>query len=292
LASGLEQLYQEAALRERVARDPVELPHRYHRREDVELVALLCASLAYGRVEGFKPRLESLLAKMGDSPARLAMTMTPTQAAELLHGFIYRFNVATDVAILLSGAGRLLAEEGTLEGPLARAWQKTGDLHSALSAFTQALRKGSWAQLRPERGLDHLVPSPLGPGAAKRLNLFLRWMVRGPDEVDFGLWKQLPSSALVIPLDTHVHRMARHLGLTRRNELSWKTALEVTRGLAQIDPNDPVRFDFALCHFGMSGRCPLALSATHCADCALLEVCGSRIARQARRAKIAGVAKT
>jgi uncharacterized protein (TIGR02757 family) len=287
LRERLEALHREAALVERVKHDPLELPHRYSRRADVEVAALLSASLAYGRVEGFKPKLELLLKKMGASPARFVEQLNVTGAAEVLQGFVYRFNVGMDLGILLLGMQRLLLEEGTLEGPVARTLATGGGLHEALGAFTRALRSGPRAALRkrlgPERGLDHLLPSPLGPGAAKRLCLFLRWMVRGPDGVDFGLWRGVPPSALVIPLDTHVHRMARNLGLTRRRDLSWRTALEVTEALREVDPEDPVRFDFALCHFGMSGRCPAASELERCARCELLPVCKSGRARVAHR---------
>src|SRR5439155_19170277 len=134
--------------------------------------------------------------------------------------------------------------QGALENAFPRPGRGEGQgegrapLHQALNQFTTTLRAAAPASqiaraLGPTRGLAHLLPSPLGPGAAKRLNLYLRWMVRGPDGVDLGLWRRVPRSALVIPLDTHVHRMARHLGLTRRNDLSWKTALEVPRRRAR-----------------------------------------------------------
>ena len=133
--------------------------------------------------------------------------------------------------------------------------------------------------LGPARGLQHLLPVPLGPGAAKRLNMFLRWMVRGPDQVDLGLWRAIPPSALVIPLDTHIGRISLRLGLTRRKDLSWRTAVEITRNLARIDAADPVRFDFPLCHHGMSGVCAPRARVEACAGCELRSVCrvGARL---------------
>jgi endonuclease III len=100
--------------------------------------------------------------------------------------------------------------------------------------------------------------------------------VRGPDAVDLGLWRGVPASALVVPLDTHVHRVARALGLTARPDASWRTAEEITAALRRIDPADPVRFDFALCHMGMSGRCPARRDAGRCAACVLGDACLSR----------------
>jgi endonuclease III len=98
-------------------------------------------------------------------------------------------------------------------------------------------------------------------------------MVRGPDGVDLGIWKGVPAAALVVPLDTHVARVARRLGLTRRSDLSWRTAEEITAALRVADPGDPVRFDFALCHLGMSGHCPPRRDPARCASCVLAGGC-------------------
>jgi uncharacterized protein (TIGR02757 family) len=263
--------------RARIGFDPVEFPHRYTDARDIEVSALLAAALAYGRADLFRPKVDELLRRMGASPADYVRELEVAGARELLHGFVYRFNVGTDVAVLLLGMGRALREHGSLEALFVRGWQAHGSIHGALSDFTAELRDVPMGELRrelgPERGLHHLLPSPLGAGAAKRLNLYLRWMVRGPDAVDFGIWKQVPASALVIPLDTHIGRIARHLGLTRRKDLSWRTAQEVTQSLRRLDEADPVRYDFALCHYGMSGVCPAKPVAEHCARCLLLPSC-------------------
>jgi endonuclease III len=104
-------------------------------------------------------------------------------------------------------------------------------------------------------------------------------MVRGPDEVDLGIWSGIDRSALVVPLDTHVARIARYLGLTRRRDLSWRTAAEITASLRRIDPGDPIRFDFVLCHLGMSGACPPRRDPACCAACPLSEACLARARR-------------
>jgi uncharacterized protein (TIGR02757 family) len=264
--------------RARISSDPVEFPHRYTDPRDIEVSALLAAALAYGRADLFRPKVDALLKRMGSSPAAFMKTLDVPGARELLHGFVYRFNVGTDVAVLLLGMGRALREHGSLESLFLRGWEAHGAMHGALGAFTAALRDVPMGELRralgKERGLHHLLPSPLGPGAAKRLNLYLRWMVRGPDAVDFGIWKRVPASALLIPLDTHIGRISRHLGLTRRKDLSWRTAEEVTASLRRLDAADPVRYDFALCHYGMSGVCPAKPIAANCEKCLLLPSCG------------------
>ena len=273
---------------QRMAFDPVEIPHRYADPRDVEVSALICASLAYGRVDLFKPKLEELHRHMGASPAAFVRGLTVRDAAAWLRPFVYRFNVGTDIAALLMGIGAALRGHGSLEALFVERLEAAGgSVEKALGGFTRAIRGGApMAELRKamgkERGLHHLLPA-VGGGAAKRLNLYLRWMVRGPDAVDFGIWKRVSPAALVIPLDTHIHRMARHLGFTRRKTAGWKTAEEITAALRRLDPADPVKFDFALCHFGMSGACPLRPSRATCAACPLLPACGTGKRMKGRR---------
>jgi uncharacterized protein (TIGR02757 family) len=286
----------QAPQRARIAEDPVELPHRYREPRDIEVAALLSASLAYGRVDLFKPKVEALLGQMGRSPAGFVTGLDAAGAARLLDGFVYRFNVATDVAVLLLGMGKALRRHGSLEALFLQGLEPRSEgegedaWHAALGRFTGALRQVPLGPLEkrlgPVRGLGHLLPSPLGPGAAKRLNLYLRWMVRGPDEVDFGIWRGVPASRLLIPLDTHIARISGRIGLTRRKDLGWKTAVEITSALRAVDPEDPVRFDFALCHHGMSGRCAPSPVRVECERCALRPVCrvGQRLKLETRAA--------
>jgi uncharacterized protein (TIGR02757 family) len=255
--------------------DPVELPHRYRDPRDIEVAALLSAALAYGRVDLFKPRLTALLDALGPSPADVAQNSTPVQLLERARGFSYRMTDARDVACLLYGAGAILREHGSLGACFAKQYRN--DLRAALGAFVDQLCAPDFTPITGKRGptrrLKHLLPHPDRGSACKRLNLFLRWMVRGPDGVDFGLWKDVPRSALVVPLDTHVHRIGRFIGLTSRKDLSWRTAEEVTRRLRALDPEDPVRYDFALSHLGISGTCASRKDARRCAGCPLKPIC-------------------
>lgn len=267
--------------------DPVEFPRRYRDPRDVEVSALLSACLAYGRVDLFKAQLERLHGALGSSPAATVRALDVAGAARLLDGFVYRFNVPADLAVLLLGMGEALRTHGSLEALFARQLQREGSLRPALRGFSLALQSVSRVPIErvlgPVRGLHHLLPSADSGGAYKRLNLFLRWMVRGPDAVDLGTWRVPGTEALVIPLDTHVARMARHLGLTRRRDLGWRTAEEITGALRAVDPQDPTRFDFALCHFSMAGRCPPRPTRDDCARCLLREVCGPGRRRTAGR---------
>ncbi|MEN9798627.1 MAG: hypothetical protein RL653_2323 [Pseudomonadota bacterium] len=266
--------------------DPVEFPRRYRDPRDVEVSALLSACLAYGRVDLFKAQLERLHRALGPSPAGTVRTLDAAGAARLLDGFVYRFNVPADLAVLLLGMGEALRTHGSLEALFARQFEREGALRPALRGFSLALqsvaREPIERELGPVRGLHHLLPSADSGGAYKRLNLFLRWMVRGPDAVDLGTWRVPGPAALVVPLDTHIARMARQLGLTRRRDLGWRTAEEITDALRAVDPADPTRFDFALCHFSMAGRCPPRPTRDACERCLLRELCGPGRRRTAR----------
>jgi uncharacterized protein (TIGR02757 family) len=261
----------------RIARDPIELVHRYSRADDREIVGLLASSVAYGRVDLFKPRLAALLARLGPNPSAVAREAAPKEILALTAQFNYRMTGPGDIGALIAAGGRAQARFGSL-GALARTCFDAADglQREALDRFVTTL----WQiDLRPfvgqrklTRRLAHLVASPGGQSACKRLNLYVRWMVRGPDGVDFGLWP-LPASALVIPLDTHVHRISRFLGLTRRTDLSWRTAEDITARLRHLDPEDPVKYDFALSHLGISGDCPARPDPTCCARCPLRPIC-------------------
>jgi uncharacterized protein (TIGR02757 family) len=259
---------------DRVKADPVEFPHRYSDPRDIECVALLSASLAYGRADLFKPKIAGILEGLGGSPAKALAALTVKDAAQLLKGFVYRFNLPADLGVLLLGMGALLNEHGSLESAFLSgrtdSWQQT------LARFADSVRLAAPERevkkvMGPTRGLSHLLPSAEA-GAAKRLNLYLRWMVRR-DEIDFGVWDRISPADLLIPLDTHVMRLSKWLGLTTRATLGWATAEEVTASLRLLDPADPVRYDCAICHYGMSGACPVKPVKKNCATCQLRSRC-------------------
>ena len=146
-------------------------------------------------------------------------------------------------------------------------------LRDALAAWCDAIRAaGGLRRDGARRGPAHLLPDPRGPSGSKRLMLFLRWMVRPADGVDLGLWDVDPSR-LLVPVDVHIHRLARNLGFTRRRDLSWRTTEEITAALARFDARDPVRYDFSLCHMGMLQRCPSRRDETRCEGCGVQPVC-------------------
>ena len=290
LRPALDRLAADVDAPARLRADPVELPRRYPDPSDAEVAGLLAASLAYGRADLFKPQLERVLVAMGPHPARFADYFARRPDAAAFEGFRYRFNQPPDIAALVAAAGASRARHGSLGARFAALLGASASapepMRAALAAFARELREAPEARAalgrRPPRGLLHLLPDAARAGACKRWNLYLRWMVRGPDAVDLGIWPGVPRSALVVPLDTHVARISRHLGLTDREDLSWRTAAEVTASLRALDPDDPVRYDFALCHLGMSGACPPRRDACRCAACGLREHCRARASGSAR----------
>ncbi|GEJ57907.1 TIGR02757 family protein [Anaeromyxobacter diazotrophicus] len=277
----LEQLERGFDKRARLGFDPVELPRRHADPADQEVAGLFAAALAYGRADLFKPQLERVLGEMGPSPARFCDRFARAPRPGAFAGFRYRFNLPEDVAALAAAAGHLRLLHGSLGARFAALLAgEGGQLRPALARFARELREAPPARAllarRGPRGLAHLLPDAGLAGACKRWHLYLRWMVRGPDAIDLGVWRGVPPAALLVPLDTHVARIARHLGLTRREDMSWRTAEEITAGLRLLDPADPVRFDFVLCHLGMSGACPLRRDPARCAQCALAPACRAR----------------
>lgn len=254
-----------------LATDPLRFAHRYADPDDRALVALLAALMAFGRVATIGQKLEDLCARLGPRPAQTARADDRAALRERLRGFRHRTFRGPDVADLVFALGAQLRRDGRVLAGLERAWSEHGALRPAVAAWVASLRALAWPD-GPDRAQSHLLPDPLGPSASKRLMLFLRWVVRRGG-VDLGL-AAMPASALVIPVDVHVHRIARNLGLTARADASWRTAEEITAALRRLSPDDPVQYDFALCHLGIAGRCPSSRAhPDRCEGCALRPVC-------------------
>ncbi len=277
------------ATQDRLARradDPVEFVHRYTSADDREIVGLLAAALAFGNVVVVRRSVAEVLQRLGEGPASVVRGSSAQELERRLRGFRHRVYGAADVATMLANAGRLCREHGSLGSAYAAALASTGDPVAALAHFADALR----GPPPVGRGLAHLVPDPRKGSASKRLWLYLRWMVRPADGVDLGQWPVSPA-VLRIPVDTHVLRIGRNLGLTRRTDASARTSDEITASLRELDAEDPVRYDFALCHLGVSRACPSRRVDATCRACSLEDVCLARAGRldAARRPEAARI---
>lgn len=263
LRDRLDALVASRDVRRHLADDPVSFVHAAA-PGDREVVGLVAALLAFGNVKAVRASIRRVL----EATAGLELARVGEAAiAARLAGFRHRVYTGRDVARVLHRAATLQAAHGTLGELYARCLAEAPDARETLARFADALRGPN-----TRRSLAHLVPDPRKGSACKRLVLYLRWMARPADGVDFGMWP-VAASTLMIPVDTHVHRIARNLGLTRRKDASWRTATEITAGLARLDPRDPVKYDFAICHLGVSRDCPSRRDETKCARCELRSVC-------------------
>jgi uncharacterized protein (TIGR02757 family) len=273
----------------RVAADPVGLVHRYADPREQEVVGLYAAALAYGRVSLFLPILEELLGRLGRNPAAKSRELAladPGDALDLTEGLSYRMTRPRDLAELLRVTGAALARHGSLERLFLSCQDESEpDLAGALGRFRDELLERAPPDIdRTRIGLRRLLPDVKQGSASKRLFLYLRWMVRR-DAVDLGAWPRVSAARLVMPLDAHIYRFARALGLTTRASPDLKAAREVTDGLRALDPRDPLRYDFHLCHLGMEEGCRGRRHEPTCTPCPLRSACVLYNARPRSRPK-------
>ncbi|MBW1860369.1 MAG: TIGR02757 family protein [Deltaproteobacteria bacterium] len=248
----LEQLYLRYNRREFIHPDPLEFVYLYKDSADREIVALIASSLAYGRVGQILKSVAGVLAPMVPSPSVFVAESSLETIQKTLCDFKHRFATGDHLASLLSGIKQVLKRYGSLHACFMAGMSNDDTVLPALAHF--AAEVTAYA----DGGAGHLVPSPDRGSACKRLNLFLRWMVRS-DDVDPGEWESVSPSKLIVPLDTHMHRISLSLGLTRRKQANMATAKEITEAFRQISPEDPVKYDFALTRLGMKGDEELAV---------------------------------
>ena len=231
-----------------VSPDPLEVLYDYEDLRDREIAGLIASSLAYGNVKAMLPAIRSVLDLLGPAPAATLQSARPATLRRRLRGFRYRFTSGDQLAGLLAAAASVIAEYGSLEACLG-AHQAVEDetILPALGGFVEALAAAAPCSLA------HLVPHPANGSACKRLNLFLRWMVRR-DAIDPGGWERVRPDQLIMPLDTHVHRTALSRGWTRRKTADLAAAMEITAVLRVIRPDDPLRYDFAITRPGIRGE--------------------------------------
>ena len=249
----LEKLYASYHRRELVHPDPLEFLYGYRALRDREVVALVASSLAYGRVAQILKSVSTVLERMDPSPSDFLLNSSLGSLLSTFSDFKHRFTTGEDLALMLWNAKGLIEKYDSLYAYFT-ALSNDGDdtVLPALSAFVRALTPS-----RQKNGKFSLMPSPHQGSACKRLNLFLRWMVR-KDEVDPGGWDSIPASKLIVPLDVHMHRICLFLKLTKRKQGDLRTALDITKAFRRIAPEDPVRYDFVITRLGIRKDMDLA----------------------------------
>ncbi|GAB2567005.1 TIGR02757 family protein [Spirosoma areae] len=243
-----------------IERDPISIPHRFNRKQDVEIMGFWAAVLAWGQRPVILKKATELVDLMDGAPYEFIRNHTETDLNRFL-SFKHRTFNATDALYFLHFFRQYYQQNDSLEDAfLPDGYFLTpggrplpfNPVETGLIAFHD--RFCSLADFFPERTRKHIA-TPARNSSCKRLLMFLRWMVRQDDRgVDFGIWKRLLPNQLIIPIDVHVNRVARHLGLLTRPQTDWKAALELTETLRQFDPTDPVRYDFALFGLGVEGE--------------------------------------
>jgi uncharacterized protein (TIGR02757 family) len=258
LAVVLDSLYKSYNRTESAA-DPVHLVRPFRRDDDREIAGFCAAALAFGRVASVLNSITTLFGVMGPQPARFVRTFDPEASHIPLRDMVHRWTKGVDLVALLWILRQMLEQKGSIEGFFAEGYSPDqDDIGPALDSFsTRALalditRAYKGVPARP--GVCYFFPRPSKGSACKRLNLYLRWMVRS-DEIDLGAWRRIPAAKLIVPLDTHVIRLGRCLRLTKYTSPGWRMASDITASLRALDPMDPVRFDFSICHVGMMNAC-------------------------------------
>jgi len=257
--------------------DPLELALRYGDPLDQECAALIAAAFAYGRAELVVAHAGDVLDRMGQSPYRyLSDEFTRREATRRFRGFSHRFHKEPELIAFLAHVADSVRRHGSLGALFQSCYVGSdADIGPSLARFVEALTLPFEAPAESpaqRRAVAYLISSPRDGSACKRMNLFLRWMVRS-EVPDLGLWTFVDPAKLVIPLDTHIHRIATFLGLTARRSADWKTARNVTDALAVFNRRDPVRYDYALCRLGILDRCSRRRRKENCDVCLLRDVC-------------------
>ena len=266
------------------ASDPVHKVRPFTDPADREIAGFCAGALAFGRVASVLNSIDTLFGMIGPQPARFVRTFEPEKASRAMRGMVHRWIRGDDLVALLWILRQMLEHSGSIEKFFLEGFEEHHeDVAVALESFSRralALDVGRAYGSKPRRaGVCYFFPRPSAGSACKRLNLYLRWMSRS-DEVDLGVWRQLPPSKLIVPLDTHVIRLGRCLRLTKYRSPGWRMAADITASLRKLNPEDPVRFDFSLCHVGMMNACGYGRKQGD-SQCPLRGLCRPRVRRPA-----------
>jgi uncharacterized protein (TIGR02757 family) len=241
------------------ATDPIQIVRRFERKDDREVVGFIAASLAFGRVTSVLQSIERVLKVMGPHPARFTRSFDPVHDGRAFADIVHRWTRGPDLTALVWLIRQMLDCSGSIEGFFVEGHDSAAaDVGDGLDSFAaralaQDLRS-AYGRVPRRPGVRYFFPKPSAGSGCKRLNLFLRWMIRR-DALDLGVWTRVSQSQLIVPLDTHVIRVGQCLGLTRYTSPGWRMARDITESLRLLDPADPVKYDYALCHLGMMNAC-------------------------------------
>ncbi len=230
-----------------IANDPVSIPHNFSRKEDIEISGFLTALISWGNRTAILKSARALMQLMEGQPFQFVQQAGEKELKRMVNYYYRTFN-ASDLLFLLEALKHIYKDQGGLQQVAVNCFARTGTVKGLITGLREEFLEAPHLP----RSEKHLA-NPAAGSAAKRINMFLRWMVRRDERgVDFGIWEGIPASALMIPLDIHTGRVARSLGLLQRKQNDWKAVEELTASLRTFDPGDPVKFDYALFGMGIS----------------------------------------
>lgn len=234
----LDKIYEKYGNKRFIEKDPIKYVHIFKEPEDMEIVGFITSTISLGRIDQIFRAMDKILSVIGEKPKEFFMEERNFKGA--LKNFSYRFFRENDLQNFFERISWIVKNYGRIKNLFLKHWNKEKNIKHAIHNFVSEIGvKNSF-----------LLPDPLKGSPCKRLNMFIRWMVRG-DDVDTGLWSEIETSNLIIPLDTHISKIGRILGLTNRKSNDWKKAEEITNSLKEFDPDDPLKYDFPLCRAGV-----------------------------------------
>ena len=237
--------------RTKISPDPLEFPHRFSNFYNIEISAFVSSVFAYGTLKQIMATLENIFKIMGESPYDFVTNFNWIKHSKYFKNIKYRFYSSEDIVSLFDMLNLVYNAYGSLNYMfLLYYYSKETNLKNSISHFSHNLLDIANYHSNTTPGLKFMFPDPYNGSPCKRMNLFLRWMIR-KDELDFGLWQEIPTDKLIIPVDTHIAAISKELNLTKRKNVSWAMAEEITENLKKFNAEDPVKYDFALCHIGM-----------------------------------------
>lgn len=231
--------------------DPLEFPHRFKDYYDIEISAFISSLFAYGNIKQIISILEKIHSLMTNQPYEFIRNYNRKKGEEFFKNVTHRFYSTNDIVVLFEILRNIYDKNGSLKNLFMNCYRNNCEnLKETISCFSNEMINMMHARTEITHGIKFMFPFPKKGSTCKRMNLFLRWMVR-KDELDFGLWSEIPAHKLIIPVDTHVASISKKLKLTKQKNVTWKMAVEITENLKKFDPDDPVKYDFAICHIGM-----------------------------------------
>jgi len=281
MKNALEEVYHQYNRAEHRNSDPVEFVWQQKTLLDQEGIGLVCALLAYGNVKIVRRSIGSVLSAIGTnepsvSAWALEMSLNKTKVPYEFQSFKHRFNPGTDVFVLLMWWASVVREFGSLGGLFLQEFKNVSDLTLALERVLDKLEEFVAQAGYPKGRTDYFITKPSRGGACKRWYMYLKWMIRR-DEIDPGTWRsmgiQIPTSKLLMPLDTHTARISQYLGFNDKESAKHSDVIAVTAKFSEVEPHDPTKYDFALSRLGILKLCERKFESKICPQCPLLSVC-------------------